>query len=143
MQARQKKYEPAINTLKELSTTAKDELPLDGVLMQLGRTYALAGRKAEAVQTYQRLTTEFPSSAYAGDAKKEIDALKAGRLDAGCRSQKPARSARTPRGCRGTCPESIAAPADANHPGDGQHEYPAVSRRPPRRPTKASRRRPT
>jgi TolA-binding protein len=78
VQVRQKKYEPAINTLKDLSTTAKDELPLDGVLMQLGRTYALAGRKAEAVQTYQRLTTEFPTSAYAGDAKKELDSLKAG-----------------------------------------------------------------
>jgi TolA-binding protein len=78
VQARQKKYEPAINTLKELSTTAKDDLPLDGVLMQLGRTYALAGRKAEAVQAYERITTEFPSSVYAGDARKEIDALKTG-----------------------------------------------------------------
>jgi len=78
VQVRQKKYEPAINTLKELSTSAKDELPLDGVLMQLGRTYAMAGRKAEAVQTYQRLTTEFPTSAYAGDARKELDTLKAG-----------------------------------------------------------------
>jgi len=75
---RQRKYESAINTLKDLSTTFKDDLPLDGVLMRLGRTYALAGRKAEAVQTYQRLTTEFPSSAYAGDARKELDALKAG-----------------------------------------------------------------
>jgi len=78
VQVRQKKYEPAINTLKELSTTAKDDLPLDGVLMQLGRTYALAGRKAEAVQAYERVTAEFPSSAYAGDARKEIDALKNG-----------------------------------------------------------------
>jgi TolA-binding protein len=78
VQVRQKKYDPAINTLKELSTSAKDELPLDGVLMQLGRTYALAGRKAEAVQTYQRLTTEFPTSAYAGDARKELDTLKTG-----------------------------------------------------------------
>jgi TolA-binding protein len=78
VQVRQKKYEPAINTLKDLSTSAKDELPLDGVLMQLGRTYALAGRKAEAVQTFQRLTTEFPTSAYAGDAKKELDTLKGG-----------------------------------------------------------------
>ena len=78
VQARQKKYEPAINTLKELSTTAKDDLPLDGVLMQLGRTYALAGRKAEAVQAYERITTEFPSSTYAGDARTEIDALKNG-----------------------------------------------------------------
>jgi TolA-binding protein len=78
VQARQKKYEPAINTLKELSTTAKDDLPLDGVLMQLGRTYTLAGRKAEAVQTYERITAEFPSSPYAGDARKELDALKSG-----------------------------------------------------------------
>ena len=46
--------------------------------MQLGRTTRFAGRKAEAVQTYQRLTTEFPASPYAGDAKKELDSLKAG-----------------------------------------------------------------
>ncbi len=78
VQVRQKKYEPAINTLKDLSTSAKDELPLDGVLMQLGRVYVLAGRKAEAVQTYQRVSTEFPTSPYAGDAKKELDSLKAG-----------------------------------------------------------------
>jgi len=78
VQVRQKKYEPAINTLKELSTSAKDELPLDGVLMQLGRVYVLAGRKAEAVQTYQRVTTEFATSPYAGDARKELDSLKAG-----------------------------------------------------------------
>jgi TolA-binding protein len=78
VQVRQGKYEPAINTLKDLSTSAKDELPVDGVLMRLGRTYSLAGRKAEAVQAYQRLTTEFPTSAYAGDARKELERLKAG-----------------------------------------------------------------
>jgi outer membrane protein assembly factor BamD (BamD/ComL family) len=30
------------------------------------------------VQTYQRLTTEFPTSGYAGDAKKALESLKAG-----------------------------------------------------------------
>ena len=78
VQVRQKKVRTGDQHSQRLSTSAKDELPLDGVLMQLGRVYVLAGRKAEAVQTYQRVSTESPTSPYAGDAKKELDSLKAG-----------------------------------------------------------------
>jgi predicted negative regulator of RcsB-dependent stress response len=76
VQVRQGKYDPAINTLKELSTSAKDDLPVDGILMQLGRAYALAGRTAEAAQSFKRITDEFTTSPYAADAKRELDGLK-------------------------------------------------------------------
>jgi TolA-binding protein len=78
VQVRQKQFDPAINALKELSTAAKDDLPVDGILMQLGRTYLLAGRKAEATQTFKRITDEFPTSLYAAEARRELDALNAG-----------------------------------------------------------------
>jgi TolA-binding protein len=77
VQAAQGKYDPAIATFKELAATSKD-LPVDGILMQLARTYAAAGKKVEASQTYKRVTDEFPTSPYAADARKEIDALKGG-----------------------------------------------------------------
>ena len=37
-------------------------MPIDGILMQLGRAYALAGRKEEAVSTFTAETDEFPTS---------------------------------------------------------------------------------
>jgi outer membrane protein assembly factor BamD (BamD/ComL family) len=46
--------------------------------MQLGRAYALAGRKAEALQTFSRIVDEFPQSLYAADARREADALRGG-----------------------------------------------------------------
>jgi TolA-binding protein len=75
VQVRQGKFDPAIATYKELTATAKDELPVDGVLMALGRAYAAAGKKTEAGQTFKRIGDEFPSSPYAADAKRELDAL--------------------------------------------------------------------
>jgi TolA-binding protein len=68
------KYDPAIATFKELAASAKD-LPIDGILMQLGRTYVAAGRTVEAKQTFKRLTDEFPTSPYVGDARQQLDAL--------------------------------------------------------------------
>jgi TolA-binding protein len=75
VQVRQGKFDPAIAIFKELSATAKDDLPVDGVLMALGRAYVAAGKKAEAGQTFKRISDEFPTSPYAADAKKELDAL--------------------------------------------------------------------
>ena len=75
VQAKQGKYDAAIATYKEIAATAKD-LPVDGILMQLAQTYAAAGKKVEASQTYKRVTDEFPTSAYAADARKEIENLK-------------------------------------------------------------------
>jgi TolA-binding protein len=77
VQAQQGKYDAAIGTYKEMAATAKD-LPVDGILMQLAQTYAAAGKKVEASQTYKRVTDEFPTSTYAADARREIETLKAG-----------------------------------------------------------------
>lgn len=73
IQARQ--YDAAISQYRELSTKAN--LPTDAILMQLGRAYAAAGRKAQAEQTFQRILDEFPQSQYAQLAKRELDAAKA------------------------------------------------------------------
>ncbi len=69
-------HDRAITIYKELSADPKSETPIDGVLMQLGRTYAAAGRRSEAQQTYTRIVQEFPESLYAADARRELEALK-------------------------------------------------------------------
>jgi len=69
-------HDRAITIYKELTAEPKGEMPVDGVLMQLGRAYAQAGRRSEAQQTYTRIVQEFPESLYAADAKKELGTLK-------------------------------------------------------------------
>lgn len=69
-------HDRAIDIYKELTVEPKGDMPVDSVLMQLGRAYARAGRRSEAQQTYTRLVQEFPESLYAADAKKELEALK-------------------------------------------------------------------
>lgn len=77
LQLRSGKLDPAIQTLQELSQRTDTDLPVDGVLMQLGDAYRRAGRTPEAIRAYTRVVDEFPESAYAADAKTEIDQLKA------------------------------------------------------------------
>jgi tetratricopeptide (TPR) repeat protein len=69
--------EPAITTLTELSQRTDLEMPVDGVLMQLGRAYEKAGKTADALRTFTRIGDEFPESPYAADARAEVDRLKA------------------------------------------------------------------
>lgn len=52
---------------------AASPLPLDSVLMHLGRAYQRAGRQPEAVQTFTRIVEEFPASPYAPEARRELD----------------------------------------------------------------------
>ena len=66
----------AIATLRDLSLDAKGDLPVDAILLQLGQAYVAAGKTTEARQTFERVTTEFATSPYAADAKKQLDALK-------------------------------------------------------------------
>lgn len=73
-----KQYDAAITTLRELSLDARGDLPVDAILVQLAEAYIAAGRKTEAQQALSRVTTEFATSPYAADAKKHLDALKAG-----------------------------------------------------------------
>jgi predicted negative regulator of RcsB-dependent stress response len=76
LQLRAGKVDPAIQTLQELSQRTDTDLPIDGVLMQLGDAYRRAGRTPEAIRAYTRVVDEFPESAYAADARTEIDELK-------------------------------------------------------------------
>ena len=74
--ARAGQYDQAINTFRELSLRKDGPLPVDGILMQLGRTYLDAGKRVEAQQTFNRLVEEFPESPFSGDARRELENLK-------------------------------------------------------------------
>ena len=75
-QAAQGKYDSAIAIYTELSRDASAQIPVDGVLMQLGRTYAQAGRKEDAARAFNRVVEEFPESVYAADARRELEEVK-------------------------------------------------------------------
>jgi len=74
--ARAGQYEQAITAYKELAQRKDTQLPVDGILMQLGRTYRDAGKAADAQQTFNRIVEEFPDSPFNAEAKKELDSLK-------------------------------------------------------------------
>jgi TolA-binding protein len=72
-QVAQNKFDSAITIYTELSRDANSQMPMDGVLMQLGRACAKAGRKEEAVRAFTRVTDEFPQSLYATDARTALE----------------------------------------------------------------------
>ena len=76
-QVRGGQYDQAIKAFQDLSQRKDGPLPVDGILMQLGRAYLDAGKRTEAQQTFNRLVEEFPDSPYNGDAKRELETLKA------------------------------------------------------------------
>lgn len=69
------RYDHAITIYKELTADRDTRLPVDGVLMQLGRAYARAGKPSDARQTFRRLVDEFPESLYTAAAKQELAKL--------------------------------------------------------------------
>jgi TolA-binding protein len=75
-QARSGQYDQAINAFKELAQHKDGPLPIDGILMQLGRAYLDAGKAADAQQTFNRLVQEYPESPFSTDAKRALDQLK-------------------------------------------------------------------
>jgi TolA-binding protein len=75
-QVAQGKFDSAIAIYSELSRDTNSTLPLDGVLMKLGRAYARAGKKEEAIRSFTRVVDEFPQSAYAADARREMEETK-------------------------------------------------------------------
>jgi len=78
VQVLQGKYDNAIKIYQEAATDSNSQLPLDGVLMQLGRAYMKAGKKTEAAHAFTRVVEEFPTSAYAADARREMEEAKKG-----------------------------------------------------------------
>jgi len=78
VQVLQGKYDSAIKIYQDATTDSNSQLPLDGVLMQLGRAYLKAGKKNEAAHAFTRVVEEFPQSAYASDARREMEEAKKG-----------------------------------------------------------------
>jgi TolA-binding protein len=72
-QIAQGKYDPAIAIYTELTRDSNSRIPVDSVLMQLGRAYVRAGKKEEAVRAFNRLVEEFPQSVYVNDARRELE----------------------------------------------------------------------
>jgi TolA-binding protein len=75
-QIAQRKFDNAIAIYTEVSRDPNSTIPVDAVLMQLGRAYVLAGKKDEALSAFNRIVNEFPQSPYVADARKEIEATK-------------------------------------------------------------------
>lgn len=74
--ARAGQYDQAIATFKELAQRKEGPLPVDGILMQLGRAYRDAGKRVEAQQTFNKLVEEYPESPFGAEAKRELETLK-------------------------------------------------------------------
>ena len=73
--AQQGKYDDAIKRLTDLAGDRDGALPVDGILMQLARTSAKAGKRQDAKAAYKRVVDEFPDSFYANDARQQLTVL--------------------------------------------------------------------
>ena len=69
-------YDQAIRTYKELSARKESELPVDGVLMQLGRTYAPGGQARRRAPDLQAHRGRVPAVALRRLAKRELEQIK-------------------------------------------------------------------
>jgi predicted negative regulator of RcsB-dependent stress response len=76
IQVENKQYDQAIATLQAMSQRNDTELPVDGILMELGDAYRRAGRLPDAINAYTRIVNEFPKSVYTADARRQLDELK-------------------------------------------------------------------
>jgi TolA-binding protein len=66
-------FDQAIASFKEVEALKSEDVPVDGVLMQLARVYQLAGKTEDAKKTYKRVADEFPQSPYAPAARREAE----------------------------------------------------------------------
>jgi TolA-binding protein len=75
-QLAQGKGDAAAATFKDLSIDTSSTLPVDGILMQLGRASLVAGKKDDAARAFTRVVDEFPQSLYASEAKEKLAEIK-------------------------------------------------------------------
>jgi len=66
-------FDKAIAGFKDVAALKSDDVPVDGVLMQLVRAYRAAGKDDDAKKTLKRVADEFPQSPYAAAARRETD----------------------------------------------------------------------
>lgn len=65
----------ALKIYADLAAVRDGAMPVDGLLMQLGRASQRAGRTAEARAAFQRVVDEFPESGFLQAAQQQIAAL--------------------------------------------------------------------
>ena len=68
-------YDAAIELFETSSAWPDSDIPVDAILMRLGRAYALAGQTSNAQATFTRILDEFPNSLYQPEARAELDKL--------------------------------------------------------------------
>ena len=69
-------YQAAITLLEGETAVVGSNLPIDAVLMRLGRAYRLAGRDGDALAAFTRVVEEFSDSLYFIDAQREAETLR-------------------------------------------------------------------
>jgi tetratricopeptide (TPR) repeat protein len=72
------RHDSAIAIFRELLQSRDAGVPVDAILVQMGRVHRAAGQEAEAQQAFRRIVEEFPQSPYAGLARRELDGLESG-----------------------------------------------------------------
>lgn len=75
-QLAQAKGDAAVTTFRDLASETNSGLPVDGILMQLGRAALIAGKKDDAARAFTRIVDEFPQSLYVSEAKEKVAELK-------------------------------------------------------------------
>jgi predicted negative regulator of RcsB-dependent stress response len=75
-QAQSGQVDQALATYSSITAKKDSQLPMDGILMEMARTYLDAGKTTEAQQTFTRLVQEYPESSFSAEAKQILDSLK-------------------------------------------------------------------
>ena len=75
-------YEDAIRLLEGETAAPETVVPLDAVLMQLGRAHQLSGAAGNALSAFTRIVEEFPTSVYYSEAQRQVDTLQSESLAA-------------------------------------------------------------
>ena len=68
-------YDGAVELLRQETEAEESDVPVDAVLMRLGRAHELAGQDADALAAFTRVVEEFPFSVYSSEARRKADAL--------------------------------------------------------------------
>jgi TolA-binding protein len=74
-EARAGKIDAAIATWKTMVTQDAGDLPVDAILIELGRAYVTKGNTAEAKQTFTQIVDQHPDSPYAQEARTTLETL--------------------------------------------------------------------
>lgn len=74
-QARAGQLDAAITTWKTMVAQNSAELPVDAILIELGRAYVTKGDTADAKQTFTQIVDQHPDSPYAQEARTSLASL--------------------------------------------------------------------